>query len=123
MDLRDEFAIRMAAALVAQGLDGERLPGLAYDLAEAMLEERNRRLDADEMNEAYRGGAEEAEPTAYPAPLLDVPEAWLDDQDEVVDEYDPHWDLEPQLDLIPGSRRPGLARTRPDEGPARERTG
>jgi hypothetical protein len=53
MDLRDRFAARFAAALASGATDPERdaarIAHSAYDLAEAMMLERDRRIDGDEQ--------------------------------------------------------------------------
>ena len=48
MDLRDRFAAHFAAALVDAFTDADQIARRAYDLAEAMLGERARRVDAGE---------------------------------------------------------------------------
>jgi hypothetical protein len=48
MDLRDRFAVHFAAALVDALTDPEQIASRAYDLAEAMLRERDHRVDQDE---------------------------------------------------------------------------
>jgi hypothetical protein len=48
MDLRDRFAAQFAAALVDAFADPGEVARRAYDLAEAMMHERERRIDAEE---------------------------------------------------------------------------
>lgn len=48
MDLRDRFAAHFAAALVDAFSDEHAVARRAYELAEAMLAERARRIDAEE---------------------------------------------------------------------------
>lgn len=105
MDLRDRFAARFAAVLVDAFPEAEEIARRAYDLAEAMLAERARRIDLDEQ----RALAEV--PHAAPQPLLDEPMEAYEDEPP----YDPSWDLDARWSAEPISSRPGpgLARTQP----------
>jgi hypothetical protein len=127
MDLRDRFAARFAASLVPTGADPAELARRAYDLAEAMLAERARRIDADEGRaialEPRRGSL------APPGQegLLDEPEPMFEPEEPpdpswLEQPYDPSWDLETrwsaEAPATPGSVHPpgpGLARAVPDE--------
>lgn len=127
MDLRDKFAVHIAASLAGALTDPAQIARRSYDFAEALLAERARRIDAEEaraMAEALPFGALDAE--LNPDEL--DPE-WSEDQ------YDPTWDLEPRwtADSAPDTARgqtlekettepeatevvrPGLARTQPGE--------
>ena len=135
MDLRDRFAAHFASALVAAFADDGQVARRAYDLAEAMMAERARRVDDEEGRaialEPRRGSTA---PPARPfhGALLDEPEPMLepdpgydDDLDPAWLEppYEPSWDLEARWSTEP---RPGLARTQPgaeDEGGLKERVG
>jgi hypothetical protein len=129
MDLRDRLAARFAASLVATVADPAELARRAYDLAEAMLAERARRIDADEGRAI---ALEPRRPSLAPPALdphgrlLDEPEPMFEPEpryDEEIDTswieqpYDPSWDLEARWIAEPASRPPGpgIARTRPDE--------
>jgi hypothetical protein len=132
MDLRDRFAARFAASLAVAVADPAELARRAYDLAEAMLAERARRVDADE------GRAIAMEPRRAPPVLLDEPEP-MDEPDlgyegEELDPscleppYDPTWDLEARWSAEPpGDARaprppgPGLARAQPGDDADRDR--
>jgi hypothetical protein len=138
MELRDRFAVHFAAALVDAFADAGDVARRAYDLAEAMLEERARRIDADE------GHAIALEPrpaSRIPAPvyhhaLLDEPEPMIEADPGYDDDldpswleppYDPSWDLDPHWAEEPLPKNataqtistkppgPGLARTRPED--------
>jgi hypothetical protein len=125
MDLRDRFAVRFAASLVGAVADPADLARRAYDLAEAMLAERARRIDADEARaiagEPHRASL--APPEGHPY-LLDEPAPMIEPDllyDEALDPswLDPSWDLETRwsAEPAPASQEPGgpgLARTRPD---------
>ncbi|HRI64620.1 MAG TPA: hypothetical protein PK156_10275 [Polyangium sp.] len=131
MDLRDKFAVHIAAALAGTLSDPARIARRSYDFAEALLVERARRIEADEANaiaEAIPFGA--IEPELSPDEL--DPE-WIEQR------YDPTWDVEPRWNAdtssaepapdttraqqasAPDVVRPGLARTQPTEAEA-ERT-
>ena len=124
MDLRDQLAIRFAAALAGLGHDAAEIARRAYDLADALLAERERRIDADEA-EAIAGEPRRGSlwpPAVHPA-LLDEPvpmdESEWDHEEEIElrardMEYDPSWDLEPRWAAPGSSPRPGLARTQPE---------
>ncbi len=57
MDLRDRFAAHFAAALVDALADPAQIASRAYDLAEAMLRERDRRVDDEEESAIAGEGA------------------------------------------------------------------
>jgi len=129
-DLRDYFAIHFATALTReQRYSLEFIAGRSYDLAEAMIAERERRaLDElvaarDEDTQAGVLGALLDEPVA-PWDADSANEAREDRQPSLDPRwlepaYDPAWDLEKfrlhSDDAEPVSARPGLARTRRDE--------
>jgi hypothetical protein len=123
MDLRDQFAMHIATALVGALSDPEHIARRAYDVAEAMLAERARRIDAEER--AAIAMEPRGESLTAPLPEEDgaffgEPPAVLDEDEELEPPYDPTWDLE-----VPRSgeaeregsdserSRPGLARIRP----------
>jgi hypothetical protein len=133
MDLRDRFAVHFAAALVDALADSGQIARRAYDLAEAMMVERARRIDAEE------GSAIALEPrrASVPPVLRPLSAALLDDPvmepdpgyDDDLDPawleppYDPSWDVEtrwaaPEGEIAP---RPGLARTMPEPAAGEER--
>ena len=136
-DLRDYFAIHFATALTReQRYSLEFIAGRAYDLAEAMIEERERRV-LDELAAAH----DEDAVAGSLGPLLDEPVApWDADSAAEANEdrqasldprwlepsYDPAWDVEKfrvgRDEAEPGSVRPGLARTRTDEAAEKKRT-
>jgi hypothetical protein len=137
MDLRDQFAAHFAAALTGSIADAAELSRRAYDLSEAMLVERARRLDAEEAA-AIAGELRRSSraPVLYQAALLDEPgpvpepEPGYYDADEDpswMEPYDPTWDLEarwaPEPLKAASSRPPGpgLARTLPEATPADDR--
>lgn len=117
MDLRDQFALRLAPALVDALGDPISIARRAYDLAEAMLAERARRIDLDEAQAARE--AEEDEEPVHPA-LLDEPMPMMESEEAEIDPrwleppYDPSWDISDARGAPP-SDRPGLARTRPED--------
>jgi hypothetical protein len=133
MDLRDRFAAHFASALVAAFADAGQVARRAYDLAEAMMAERARRLDDEEGSAIVfeaRSGSVPA-PPFYHAALLDEPEPMLESDPGYDDDlnpawleppYDPSWDLETRWSQ---DLRPGLARTQPEaaEGDVKERVG
>lgn len=139
MDLKDLFAAHVAGALAARSERPPReIAARAYDLAEALLAERQRRLDRVEQEESfirYDFAAEEAslwhvglldEPAPYSESERDeLPASWLDREQE------PAWDAEPKWAPVASpastatddtnvardlrrSDRPGLARTQPE---------
>ncbi len=130
MDLRDKYAVHIAAALAGALSDPVHIARRSYDFAEALVAERARRIDAEEAQaiaDVFPFGAIETE---FDPDQLD-PE-WLERQ------YDPTWDLETLLavesavletasvEAAPDTTRgqppatevvrPGLARTQPTEG-------
>lgn len=130
MDLRDRFAAHFAAALVDAFTDAGQLARRAYDLAEAMLDERARRRDAAEAAQPAHHLAllDEPEPMLEPDPGFDddVDPRWMDPP------YDPSWDLEARWSAEPSPQAssprppshdasyrpvpgPGLARTQPED--------
>lgn len=110
MDLRDEFAVQIAAALAGALSDPAQIARRSYDYADALLAERARRIDADEA----RAIAEEFNPD-------ELDPEWLEER------FDPTWDVDPRwaAELAPDTSRaeaadsegvrPGLARTQPGE--------
>ena len=137
MDLRDEFAIHFAAALTRALVDPERIARRAYDLAEALLLERARRVDADETAAiagerplSRRFTALESSPMAGASEvydgLLDPPAEMIEEDDvppglaaegEPSGEIEPRWAREGERAAASERPRPGLARTQPE--PAR----
>jgi len=122
-DLRDSFAIHFAAALAReQRYSIEFIVGRAYDLAEAMMEERERRFEADARiaHDAGWSPAHQAGLLDDAAPPSDADSAYDDGEELLLDPswleppYDPAWDSEKwRLEPTEGaeSSRPGLART------------
>jgi hypothetical protein len=108
MDLRDRFAAHFAAALVDAFPEADEIARRAYDLAEAMLRERARRIDHDEEMALLEA--------RHAPPLLDEP---MPEEDELDLEppYDPSWDLDERPRAASPSRPPGpgLARTQPPQ--------
>lgn len=119
MDLRDKFAVQIAAALAGALSDPVQVARRSYDYAEALIAERSRRIDADEARaiaEALPFGA--IEPELSPDEL---DPQWLEER------FDPTWDAEPKWNAETASDtaqaqagdndvvRPGLARTQPGE--------
>lgn len=133
MDLRDRFAAHVAAALAATLADPGELARRAYDVAEAMIAERARRIDADEARaisgDVARSWRPPAEPSFHGA-LLDEPIGYDEELDPSWDEppYDPSWDVEERWSAeapAQASSRPpgpGLARTGPGEEERKERS-
>jgi hypothetical protein len=131
MDLRDRFAVHFAAALVDALADNGQIARRAYDLAEAMMAERARRIDAEEGSaiavEPRRvstppfplplAGALLDEPILEPDPGYDddLDPAWLEPP------YDPSWDVETRWSGGESAPRPGLARTTPEPAPGEDR--
>ena len=137
MDLRDRFAAQFAAALVDAFADAGDVARRAYDLAEAMLKERARRIDADESQAVAieRRSVRPEAPLSYHHPLLDEPEPMMEADPGYDDDldpswleppYDPAWDLDPHGEeplpknatvktLSERPPGPGLARTRPED--------
>ena len=122
--LRDLFAIHFAAALTReQRYSIEFIVGRAYDLADAMIAERQRRLEAevgageDEsgwMPAHLAGGLLDEAPPPSDADAANEGEALLLDPSWLEPPYDPSWDAEKwrlEPTGAPASSRPGLART------------
>lgn len=127
MDLRDKFAVHIAASLAGALSDPALIARRSYEFAEALLAERARRIDADEARaiaDVLPFGA--IEPELNPDEL--DPE-WIEER------YNPTWDVEPRWTAeqttdtakaptvekesteseageVP---KPGLARTQPGE--------
>jgi hypothetical protein len=132
--LHDFFAAHVAAALVSRGSSAAEAAKQAYDVADALMEERRFRSDAEWLASPP---ASEAEPTAldpqmleadrFDRPhLLDEPMPPMDDEDidegDVFDPswedraIDPSWEREPRwAPAPPSSPRPGLKRTQPQQ--------
>jgi len=125
MDLRDKFAVHIAASLAGALSDPAQIARRSYEFAEALIAERARRIDADEARaiaDVLPFGA--IEPELNPDEL--DPE-WLEEP------YDPTWDVEPRwtAEAAPEAAKaqtveketteteasevvkPGLARTQP----------
>jgi hypothetical protein len=148
MDLRDRFAAHFAAALVDAFTDGGKLAQRAYDLADAMLEERARRFDAGDGEPSRDSITASARPAHHLA-LLDEPEPMMEMEMEMEPDpgyeddldprwldppYDPSWDLDARWSAEPAPRPPGLdgvsrppipgpglARTQPEDEEARKK--
>ena len=108
MDLRDQLAMHFAAALVDAFPNPEEIARRAYDLAEAMLSERARRIDAEEARAIMMESRDESLGAPPPESLYDedMEPLWLEPA------YDPSWDIDPRWSAEPA--RPGLARTQPE---------
>jgi len=135
MDLRDRFAVHFAAALVDVFPDADEIARRAYDLADALLAERARRIDADEARAALpepRAPSIVAPPyhgalLDEPTPVLEPDPGWDEEPDPswLEPPYDPSWDLdvrwsgEASASASPSRPPgPGLARTQPEEDEA-----
>jgi hypothetical protein len=122
MDLRDKFAVHIAASLAGALTDPAQIARRSYDFAEALLAERARRIDADEarvLAEALPFGAIEAE--LNPDEL--DPE-WIEGLCDPNWEIEPKWTNEPAPDTARTQNtemeaanevKPGLARTQPPD--------
>jgi hypothetical protein len=122
MDLRDKFAVHIAAALAGAFSDPAQIARRSYDFAEALVAERTRRIDADELRaiaEALPFGAIDSE---FNPDELD-PE-WLEQRHDPTWDIEPRWTAEPApVEAAPDTTRaqgpatevvrPGLARTQP----------
>jgi hypothetical protein len=127
MDLRDRFAVHFAAALVDVFPNADEIARRAYDLAEALLAERARRIDDEEARALAERRAPSLAAPPYHGALLDEPEpmlepdpGWEEEPDPAWLEppYDPSWDLDVHWSGEPTPSRPpgpGLARTQPVE--------
>jgi hypothetical protein len=117
MDLRDRFAVHIAAALAGAFSDPTQIARRSYDFAEALVAERARRVDADEARaiaEAIPFGAIDSE---FNPDELD-PE-WLEHR------FDPSWDVEPRWSAEAAAAEAAAAEPAPDatgaqQGPATE---
>jgi hypothetical protein len=108
MDLRDKFAVQIAAALAGALSDPAQIARRSYDYADALLAERARRIEAEEACVI----AGEFNPD-------ELDSEWLEER------FDPTWDVEVRWDADAApdtsraepvdfeSVRPGLARTQP----------
>jgi hypothetical protein len=133
MDLRDHFAVHIAAALVDAFRDPEHIARHAYDLADAMIAERARRIDAAEGRAIAMEpelDAQSAPPFEHHTALLDRPEPILESDEELDPSwleppYDPTWDADLRREETPHrsdaapavgehQTRPGLSRTQPE---------
>lgn len=143
LSLRDLFAAHVAASLATRVDTADAIAVKSYDLADAMLRERARRVRAEAADAQLAALVDDAddEPSwldfelgARGALLLDEPAPmserddepdprWLEREDRDPNSYDPRWDAEPVV-VPPASARPGLARTAPAAEPQRkEKTG
>ena len=150
MDLRDRFAAHFAAALVDALADSGQIAQRAYDLAEAMLIERARRVDAEEGSAAAhepRRDSQRSRPSCALNPVPTAPSSTSPSPSSSrisahEEDLDPSW-LEPPYDPSFGIWRragkpepsplaspsrppgPGLVRTTPEaaeEAPRKERS-
>lgn len=146
LSLRDLFAAHVAASLATRVDTVQSIAEKSYDLADALLRERERRAEHDA--EAAVHDPAEGRLVAEPAwldfelglrgtALLDEPmpssergdepdARWMEREDRDPESYDPRWERgAPSGDDARASVRPGLARTTPaasgDE--KREKTG
>jgi hypothetical protein len=122
MDLRDKFAVHIAAVLAGALSDPAQIARRSYDFAEALLAERARRIDADEARAIAEALPFTSVDGEFNPDELD-PE-WLEER------FDPTWDVEPRWSGEPASEsaqeqtadpegvRPGLARTQPADAEA-----
>lgn len=124
MDLRDRFAAHVAASLAPVIADAGELARRAYDVAEALIAERARRIDDDEEAAVARRASEPPEPVPFHGVLLDEPMPGYDPDEEadpswMEPPYDPSWDLDahwPAEGSAPArTQGPGLARTQPED--------
>jgi hypothetical protein len=145
--LRDLFAAHVAGSLATRVDSSRSIAEKAYDLADALLRERERRAE-NEAETAMREANEEM-PAAEPAwldfelglrgtALLDEPmpasergdepdARWIEREDRDPESYDPRWARGSVIPPAPQPRPegPGLARTAPapEAGGEREKTG
>jgi len=146
ISLRDLFAAHVAASLATRVDTSRAIAEKSYDLADALLMERERRTDRDA--ETAMRELTETQPVTEPAwldfelglrgvALLDEPmpvsergdepdARWIEREDRDPASYDPRWErgsLVAQEEVRPSSR-PGLARTAPvTVGEGREKVG
>jgi hypothetical protein len=125
MDLRDKFAMHIAASLAGALSDPAQIARRSYEFAEALLAERTRRIEADEVRaiaDVLPFGA--IEPELNPDEL--DPE-WIEQRYDSSWDVEPRWPSEPAPDTAKAQRveketteadagdvgKPGLARTQP----------
>lgn len=135
MDLKDVFAVHFAAALAQRIERADVIASRAYDLADALLRERARRVTAVDVEDHSLADLSDSDDVEMPdeeffrasAGLLDEPAPWSDREGVELDaswldrENDPRWEVEPKLSFElskehsdkPVSDKPGLARTAP----------
>ncbi len=133
IELRDFFAAHAAGTLLTEGRSPDEIARAAYDVADALVAERERRLE----REALRDDGASMPPAAESAPLwasppgdfdrtslLDEPAPMSEREDDPESEvdpswedraFDPRWEREPRWGEgdEPASDRPGLRSTRP----------
>jgi hypothetical protein len=100
MDLRDKFAVHIAASLAGALSDPAQIARRSYEFAEALIAERARRIDADEARafaDMLPFGA--IEPELNPDEL---------DPEWVEQRYDSSWDVEARW---PSEPAPDTAKT------------
>jgi hypothetical protein len=121
MQLRDFFAAHFAAALAHRVDRPETIAARAYQLADALVEERakNRGAFGDALEEAdIDPYFAEQDRFFHAEGLLDEPAPISEREDELSPalfdrDIDPTWEAEPKWEEPPRSERPGLARTAP----------
>jgi hypothetical protein len=138
--LRDFFAAHAAAALVSRGIAASEAAKQAYDVADALMEERQFRMvggTADEMEshaepdwlrEAFESTEQMPESERFDRPhLLDEPVPPYDDEEsvEAADVVDPRWDdlADPAIDREPRWSDLPPAWSRDDAGPVSPKPG
>jgi hypothetical protein len=143
--LRDLFAAHVAASLATRVDSSRAIAEKAYDLADALLRERERRVENDA--DAAMREANESMPAPEPAwldfelglrgtALLDEPmpasergeepdARWLEREERDPQSYDPRWARGSVVPAVEGAPGPGLARTTPASvvTDGREKTG
>lgn len=139
VSLRDFFAAHAAAALVGKGISPVEAAKQAYDVADALVEERRFRDDAAWLSsppdEGETESGEESDMTPeYAAAdahfdrphLLEDPIPPLDDEEEQGDIFDPGWDdraMNPAWDREPRWTGGEGARATPERAPISPRPG
>lgn len=111
MDLRDKFAVHIAASLAGALSDPAQIARRSYEFAEALIAERARRIDADEARaiaDILPFGA--IEPELNPDEL---------DPEWVEQRYDSSWDVEARW---PSEPAPDTAKTQTVPTVAKETT-